>query len=157
MSKFFVQYGRGAAASVGFLALVLAVLIGIPSSEAQAPEGYIGGVVTSANGPEAGVWVIAETEDLSTKFVKIVVTDDQGRYMLPELPTANYKVWVRGYGLVDSEKAVMKPTTEPVALTAVLAKTPREAAQYCFIAIRRASSYNTNSVQSLSFSPDRLF
>jgi hypothetical protein len=106
------------------------VLVGVPSTEAQAPEGYIGGTVTSSNGPEAGVWVIAETENLSTKFVKIVVTDDEGRYMLPELPTANYNVWVRGYGLVDSEKVVMKPTTEPVALTAVLAKTPLEAAQY---------------------------
>lgn len=33
----------------------------------------IGGVVTGTNGPEAGVWVIAETADLPTKFVKIVV------------------------------------------------------------------------------------
>ena len=64
----------------------------------------IGGVVTSAKGPEAGVWVIAETTDLPTKFVKIVVTDDQGRYLLPDLPKANYNVWVRGYGLVDSPK-----------------------------------------------------
>src|SRR6266478_6705058 len=63
----------------------------------------IGGVVTSTKGPEAGVWVIAETTDLPTKFVKIVVTDDQGRYLLPELPKATYQVWVRGYGLVDSE------------------------------------------------------
>ena len=36
----------------------------------------IGGIVTSAKGPEAGVWVIAETTDLPTKFVKTVVTDD---------------------------------------------------------------------------------
>jgi hypothetical protein len=56
----------------------------------------IGGVVTSSKGPEAGVWVIAETTDLPTKYVKIVVTDDQGRYLVPELPKANYKVWVRG-------------------------------------------------------------
>src|SRR5262249_45450800 len=59
----------------------------------------IGGVVASAKGPEAGVWVIAETADLSTKFVKIVVTDDRGRYVIPDLPKANYSVWVRGYGL----------------------------------------------------------
>src|SRR6185312_15970770 len=59
----------------------------------------IGGVVTSAKGPEAGVWVIAETSDLPTKFVRIVVTDDRGRYLLPDLPKANYNVWVRGYGL----------------------------------------------------------
>ena len=64
----------------------------------------IGGVVTGPKGPEAGVWVIAETADLPTKFVKIVVTDDQGRYLLPDLPKANYNVWVRGYGLVDSKK-----------------------------------------------------
>ena len=64
----------------------------------------IGGVVTGANGPEAGVWVIAETTDLPTRYAKIVVTDDQGRYVLPDLPKAKYKVWVRGYGLVDSPK-----------------------------------------------------
>ena len=64
----------------------------------------IGGVVTSARGPEAGVWVIAETTDLPTKFVRIVVTDDQGRYVLPDLPKASYTVWARGYGLVDWPK-----------------------------------------------------
>src|SRR6476661_4016363 len=69
----------------------------------------IGGVVTSANGPEAGVWVIAETSDLPTKFVKIVVTDDRGRYLLPDLPKASYNVWVRGYGLVDSPKTQLSP------------------------------------------------
>ena len=62
----------------------------------------IGGTVTSAKGPEAGVWVIAETRGLQTKLVKIVVTDDQGRYVVPDLPKATYNVWVRGYGLVDS-------------------------------------------------------
>src|SRR5262245_42724364 len=59
----------------------------------------IGGVVTGPKGPEAGVWVIAETSDLPTKFVRIVVTDDKGRYVVPDLPKANYSVWVRGYGL----------------------------------------------------------
>ncbi len=62
----------------------------------------IGGVVTGTKGPEAGVWVIAETNDLATRLIKIAVTDDQGRFMLPELPKAKYQVWVRGYGLVDS-------------------------------------------------------
>src|ERR1700727_3168641 len=66
------------------------------------PDG-IAGVVTSAKGPEAGVWVIAETRDLPTRYIKIVVTDDQGRYLMPDLPKADYKVWVRGYGLVDSQ------------------------------------------------------
>src|SRR5688572_4861522 len=60
----------------------------------------IGGVVTGETGPEAGVWVIAETTDLPTKFVRIVVTDDRGRYLLPDLPKASYDIWVRGYGLV---------------------------------------------------------
>ena len=61
----------------------------------------IGGVVTGPSGPEAGVWVIAETTDLPTKFARTVVTNDQGRYVVPDLPKAKYKMWVRGYGLVD--------------------------------------------------------
>ncbi len=69
----------------------------------------IGGVVTGPNGPEAGVWVIAETHDLPTRFAKIVVTDDQGRYVVPDLPKAKYQVWVRGYGLVDSAKVDATP------------------------------------------------
>jgi hypothetical protein len=69
----------------------------------------IGGVVTGASGPEAGVWVIAETTDLGTKYAKMVVTDDQGRYVIPDLPKAKYKVWVRGYGLVDSAKVDSEP------------------------------------------------
>src|SRR5690348_14053694 len=65
----------------------------------------IAGTVTGAHGPEAGVWVIAETNELPTKFVRIVVTDDSGRYLIPDLPSATYDVWVRGYGLVDSPKS----------------------------------------------------
>src|SRR5437879_12119656 len=94
-----------------------------------AATGYITGVVRGDKGPEAGVWVIAETKDLLTNFIKIVVTEDQGRFMLPELPTATYSVWVRGYGLVDSAKTQMKPATNSVTLKATLAKTPQEAAQ----------------------------
>ena len=89
----------------------------------------IGGVVTGPNGPEAGVWVIAETTDLPTKFVKIVVTDDLGRYLLPDLPTANYDVWVRGYGLVDSPKFESAPGAI-VNLTAVIAPNEQAAAEY---------------------------
>src|SRR5690348_14269512 len=89
----------------------------------------IGGVVTGANGPEAGVWVIAETHGLPTKYVKIVVTDDSGRYVLPELPAASYDVWVRGYGLVDSEKIKTTPGRK-VDLAAVIAPSPRAAAYY---------------------------
>ena len=89
----------------------------------------IGGVVSSAKGPEAGVWVIAETTDLPTKFRKIVVTDDRGRYVLPDLPAANYKIWVRGYGLVDSQ-AVMATPGHQLPLRAVVAPEPKAAAQY---------------------------
>src|ERR1700682_2795506 len=84
----------------------------------SAPQGYITGVVRSSQGPEAGVWVIAETKDLPTNFIKIVVTDDRGRFMVPELPAANYKVWVRGYGLVDSAPIERKPGTDRVTLKA---------------------------------------
>jgi hypothetical protein len=69
----------------------------------------IAGVVSSAAGPEAGVWVIAETDDLDTRFARIVVTDDEGRYLIPDLPSASYQLWVRGYGLVDSEKTAAGP------------------------------------------------
>jgi hypothetical protein len=88
----------------------------------------IGGVVTSARGPEAGVWVIAETTQLPTKFVRIVVTDDQGRYVLPDLPRAGYQVFVRGYGLVDSARVNAKPGQQ-LDLKAVVAPDGRAAAQ----------------------------
>src|SRR2546429_4785668 len=90
---------------------------------------YITGVVQGPEGPEAGVWVIAETKDLPTNFIKIVVTDDQGRFVLPELPNATYNVWVRGYGLVDSMPVSLKPGAANVALKATVAKTPQEAAK----------------------------
>src|SRR5579883_61757 len=89
----------------------------------------IGGVVAGPKGPEAGVWVIAETRDLPTKYSKIVVTDDQGRYVLPDLPAANYEIWVRGYGLVDSPRA-KSPPGKIVDLTAITAPDARAAAQY---------------------------
>ena len=89
----------------------------------------IAGVVRSENGPEAGVWVIAETADLPTGFRKIVVTDASGRYLVPDLPPASYDVWVRGYGLVDSPKVQGEPGSS-LNLTAVIAPTPQAAAQY---------------------------
>ena len=89
----------------------------------------IGGVVTSRFGPEAGVWVIAETTELGTRFAKMVVTDDVGRYVIPDLPKAKYRVWVRGYGLVDSPKVDAEPG-KLLNLTAVIAPSLKEAAQY---------------------------
>jgi hypothetical protein len=89
----------------------------------------IGGVVTSANGPEGGVWVIAETRDLPVRYIKIVVTDDRGRYVVPDLPAANYSVWVRGYGLVDSAKVTAKPGQQ-LNLRATVAPDEAAAAHY---------------------------
>ena len=69
----------------------------------------IAGVVTSSKGPEAGVWVIAETTDLPTRYIKEVVTNERGQYLIPDLPKARYTVWARGYGLVDSPKIQTEP------------------------------------------------
>jgi hypothetical protein len=80
-----------------------------PEAQQRRPQGFIQGTVESSAGPEGGVWVIAETNDLPTKLIKIVVTDDRGKYVLPELPNANYNVWVRGYGLSDSKPVTGKP------------------------------------------------
>ncbi len=107
-------------------AAVGAVIAGAPLNVA---EGDISGVVNGPRGPEAGVWVIAETSDLPTKYAKIVVTDDKGRYVIPELPKASYDVWVRGYGLVDSPKQRAKPGTT-LNLPATPAPNPRAAAEY---------------------------
>src|SRR5438034_11461515 len=120
------------------LAVMIAALASFPLSALQgqrsAPDapptnGFITGVVQGGAGPEAGVWVIAETKGLPTNFIKIVVTDDQGRFTLPDLPAANYSVWVRGYGLVDSAPIRMKPSATAVTLKTASAKTPQEAAK----------------------------
>jgi hypothetical protein len=117
----------------GVLALVAAWLIPASSSlQAQggaAAQGYIGGVVQGPGGPEGGVWVIAETRDLPTNFIKIVVTNGEGRFMVPELPSASYNVWVRGYGIVDSKPVTLEPNTDNVTLRVTAAATPQEAAK----------------------------
>src|SRR6185295_19344798 len=89
----------------------------------------IGGVVTGPKGPEAGAWVIAETTDLPTKFSRTVVTDDRGRYLIPDLPKANYTVWARGYGLVDSAKTQSAPG-KTLNLKAVIAPNAAAAAEF---------------------------
>jgi hypothetical protein len=123
----------------GFGAISLALVLGAAAASLRAQQSDtaqmaidsddIGGVVSSPTGPEAGVWVIAETTDLPTKFTRIVVTDDQGRYVIPDLPKAKYKVWVRGYGLVDSAKTDAEPGVL-LNLSAVLAPSEAAAAQY---------------------------
>ena len=116
--------------SVALCGAVAALIVTAGAQQATSPRGYISGVVESDGGPEAGVWVIAETEQLETTFVKIVVTDDDGRFVLPELPDVTYDVWVRGYGLVDSQKVRLSPNRDDAALEAVVAPTPADAAQY---------------------------
>src|SRR5258705_479064 len=126
---------KGLFSSVAAIAIA-AFLAGAPARlDAQAAAHVsigatdLGGVVSGPNGPEAGVWVIAETTDLPTRMAKIVVTDDQGRYVLPELPKAKYSVWVRGYGLVDSPKIETEPG-KIVNLTAVPAPNEAAAAEF---------------------------
>ena len=118
-----------AAAAFG-AALAAGAALSAAERAAEDPQGHIGGVVESSAGREAGVWVIAETDDLDTKFAKIVVTDGEGRFVLPELPDAAYDVWVRGYGLVDSEKVRLSPPLDAVTLAAVVAPDERAAARY---------------------------
>src|SRR5689334_14972221 len=86
-----------------------AASVSLQTAAVQIDGDDIGGVVTSAKGLEAGVWVIAETLGLPTKYSKVVVTDDQGRYVIPDLPKASYEIWVRGYGLVDSAHVKSEP------------------------------------------------
>ncbi len=115
--------------SVGLLVTASASWAGVEGQGEIVLDGDdIGGVVTSANGPEAGVWVIAETSDLPTKLARIVVTDDDGRYVIPDLPPADYDVFVRGYGLVDSSRQSARPGA-PLNIDAVVAPDDRAAAQ----------------------------
>ena len=116
------QSGAGAAA--------LMIALGLAPAQAQTVGvADIGGVVTGKAGPEAGVWVIAETTDLPTKYTKIVVTDDRGRYLIPDLPKGNYSVFVRGYGLVDSPKVQSAPG-KTLNLNSVVAPSEAAAAAY---------------------------
>jgi hypothetical protein len=115
--------------SAAIPALLCATVTSASAQAVRVGADDIGGVVTGAAGPESGVWVIAETRDLPTKYVKIVATDDSGRYLLPDLPKANYDVWVRGYGLVDSPKTKAAPG-KPLDLKASPAPNEATAAQY---------------------------
>jgi hypothetical protein len=116
--------------------LALAAAASFTPSRAQQPANDvaidgddIGGVVTGPKGPEAGVWVIAETRELPVRYIKSVVTDDRGRFVVPDLPPATYTIWARGYGLVDSDKSTSRPG-QRVTLTARPAPTEAAAAHY---------------------------
>jgi hypothetical protein len=124
-----LRWGIGVAAGV-VLAACAAQMGSEPAGGPAVRIGRdLGGVVSGPNGPEAGVWVIAETTDLPTKYAKMVVTDDRGRYVVPGLPKATYSVWVRGYGLVDSPKVRSEPG-RILDLAAVPAPSEAAAAQY---------------------------
>jgi len=124
-----VLFSTVGAIGIAAMAVAMPVPAGAQQAAVQIDKDDIGGVVTGPSGPEAGVWVIAETTELATKYAKTVVTDDQGRYVIPDLPNANYQVWVRGYGLVDSPKVRAKPGQQ-LNLTAVPAPSERAAAHY---------------------------
>ena len=121
-------------AVIAFAAAMVFALAGVqgqvaPQAAVAVDNDDIGGVVTGPRGPEAGVWVVAETRETATRLIKIAVTDDRGRYLIPDLPKANYDVWVRGYGLVDSAKVKTAPG-KSLNLTAVAAPAPGAAAAY---------------------------
>ncbi len=128
-TKGLLRLGMLVAVIAGLLAISADRLSSQQSPGVQIDNDDIGGVVTSVKGPEAGVWVIAETTDLPTKFAKIVVTDERGRYVIPDLPKANYNIWVRGYGLVDSPKVRAVPG-KILNLKAVMARSAAAAAEY---------------------------
>jgi hypothetical protein len=115
---------------IGALFAALACAAGgqAAGDDAQPAANEIRGTVRSAHGAEAGVWVIAETQDFQTRFAKIVVTDEAGRYLIPELPKARYRLWVRGYGLGDSPKIDATPG-RTLDLTAPIAPDAATAAQ----------------------------
>src|SRR5258708_2182861 len=123
---------------LGAAGIALALALGVTPTSVSAQQSAppvsigatdIGGEVRGPNGPEAGVWVIAETTDLPTRMVKTVVTDDRGRYVIPDLPKAYYVVWSRGYGLVDSAKTTSEPG-KIVNISAVPAPSAAAAAEY---------------------------
>ena len=127
-TKLFGCLGGLAIVIVAWLAVLPVELSSQQSVTVQIDTDDIGGVVTSAKGPEAGVWVIAETTELPTRFASMVVTDDRRALCLPDLPKANYSIWVRGYGLVDSPKVKSAPG-KILNLKAVVAPNEAAAAQ----------------------------
>ena len=129
MTSFTRSWAFAALLCLSSVGLATGLLQAQRNTQNAAAADYITGVVQGGQGPEAGVWVIAETKDLPTNFIKIVVTDEQGRFMSPELPAASYRIWVRGYGLVDSTPIQMKPGASAITLRAAAAKSPQEAAK----------------------------
>jgi hypothetical protein len=149
------QFLCSTAAAIGMAALVAAMPLPASAQQAVTIDGNdIGGVVSGPNGPEAGVWVIAETTDLPTRMIKSVVTDDQGRYVIPDLPQANYDIFVRGYGLIDSARVKSAPG-RIVNLTAMPAPNAKSAAEvypsiywYSMLKVPEKAEFPLNKVRS---------
>src|SRR5262244_3327868 len=123
-----------ALAATGLSVLLFTWVVARPDAQPAPPSAQIdaddiGGVCRGKNGPEGGVRVIGKTTELGTRFAKMVVTDDRGRYVIPDLPPATYEIWVRGYGLVDSPK-VKSGRGQIVNLTAMPAPSAKAAAEY---------------------------
>ena len=127
--RFLYVSGVVAVGIAGYLVTMRTRLHAQQSAPVQIGADDIGGVVSSSKGSEAGVWVIAETTDLPTRYIKEVVTDDRGRYLIPDLPKAKYDVWARGYGLLDSPKVKTEPG-RVVDLKPIVAPDAKSAAHY---------------------------
>ena len=141
-------------AAAGIAAILAACAAQMTESGGSIGGNDLGGTVTGANGPEAGVWVIAETKDLPTQYAKVVVTDDRGRYLIPDLPKARYSVWARGYGLADTAKVQAAPGSA-VNLKAVPAPSAAAAAQnyppiywYSMLKVPPAGEFPVGKVKS---------
>jgi hypothetical protein len=143
--------------SAGALALLHGSTVLAATTDISAHD--IGGQVLGEKGPEAGVWIIAETRDLPTKYAKVVVTDDQGRYVIPDLPDANYKVWVRGYGLTDSAPVEARPgksvdfSVKPAASAAAAAQLYPGMYWYSLLEIPAASEFPGTGDKGNKMSP----
>ena len=125
MSNRFARYSFALAAGALMAALAATSPRAQQAERVAIDADDIGGVVTGPNGPEAGVWVIAETRDLPVRYIKSVVTDDRGRFVVPDLPKATYSVWARGYGLIDSAKATAEPGSLVITAKARARRRPR--------------------------------
>src|SRR5690348_8244727 len=127
-ARFLSLAGLIGLAAAGYLVLSRSSANAQQAASVKIKPADIGGVVSSSKGPEGGVWVIAETTELGTRYIKEVVTDDRGRYLIPDLPKASYTVWARGYGLMDSPKVKSEPG-KLVDLKPTAAPSPAAAAQ----------------------------
>ena len=121
---------------LGMVGLIAACVLdtgGRLQAQRRNPDGYISGTVRSSNGPEAGVWVIAETKDLPTNFIKIVVTGDAGVFVAPSCRrrpiTSGQRVRSRRLEAGSVKVDSTTPSSPDLTLTATPAATPQEAAK----------------------------